>query len=88
MKLSSKWIKHARTPEQKKEVMAQILAAKPALDLLRKILEAEMLSKKKVSRTKEAYEMASWPYMQADMIGEERAYLSVLKLLSFNLEEN
>jgi hypothetical protein len=87
MKLSSRWMKYARKPEEKKEVQAKLLAAKPALDLLRRIVEEEMISKGKAIKSKENYELAGWPFLQADAIGEERAYLSVLKLLTITYEE-
>lgn len=86
MKLSVKWVKHCKTQEQKKEVMAQVLAAKPALSLITKIIteELELLRKKKVG--KDLYSNPNWAYCQADAVGEERALRSILKLLSIKEE--
>ena len=87
MKMSSRWIKHCRTDEERKEVIACLASAKPAFDLLYSLVEQEKASNYKIAKNKEAYEKASWPFMQADANGEERAYNSILKLLTITYEE-
>ena len=82
MKSSIKWIKHCKTQEEKKQVMAQVLAAKPALDILKKIILEEINTTKRNAGNKARYEDPSWAYYQADSLGEARAYQVLLKLLT------
>ncbi len=88
MKTSVKWFEGVKTEEEKKEVYAVLLSARPAFERLAKLIEKEKLSGKNYRAKKEHYDSAAWPYLQADGIGEERAYNNILKLLSIRFEES
>ncbi len=87
MKVSSKWIKKAKTQQERKEVMLKITSAIPALEILAEIIKDEIENKRKKTVSKDRYQEPSWECYQADSIGEERALRSILKLLSIKHEE-
>ena len=87
MKVSSKWIKKAKTQQERKEVMLKITSAIPALEILADIIKDEIENKRKKTVSKDRYQEPSWECYQADSIGEERALRSILKLLSIKHEE-
>ena len=69
------------TDSETKEFISGVSASRQVLRRLKKILAAESAA---VCRVQEArdYSDASWPYLQADLNGEKRAYNKVLKLLN------
>lgn len=87
MKTSVKWFEGAREEEQRKEVYAKLLSAEPAFKILREIIEKEKLAGLNQRAKKDQYDSPSWGLIQADGIGEERAYNNILKLLSIKIEE-
>ena len=87
MKISSRWIKKAKTQEQKKEVMLKITSAIPALEMLADMIKDDIENKRKKTVSKDRYQEPSWAYYQADSVGEERALRSILKLLSIKNDE-
>lgn len=87
MKTSIKWFEGVKTPEQKKEIRASLLAAKAAFDRLADIIEKEKKSGINYRLNKDKYDMPGWAYLQADGVGEERAYNNILKLLQIRYEE-
>lgn len=78
---SIRWTKHCKTPKEKQEMKSNLAAAKVAFDVLVKLLEQDVSSAKKESKAKENYDKAAWPYLQADLIGTQRAYEKVIDLL-------
>ena len=87
MKISTKWIKHCKTQEERKIVLAKVQAARPAFELLQKMIKEEIASKRKNTNKKDRYESPSWAFYQADSMGEERALNSLLKLINIKNEE-
>ena len=65
---------------------ADLLASLPVLKELGRILEEKKESSRKARTAKDKYDCASWPYLQADGIGEERAYDTILKLISIKVD--
>lgn len=87
MRTSVKWVKGCKTDAERKEVVAKIQAALPALSLLEKIIEEEIAIARRNRVKKDLYDSPNWSCFQADSIGEERAYTAILKLISIK-EEN
>lgn len=81
------YLKWAKTEEEKKTFVGQALAAQPFIKKLINILEKDYdaLEEQRVSR--EQYDKSSWPFYQADKIGEQRAYKKIIKLLNNILSE-
>jgi hypothetical protein len=46
------------------------------------LLDVKLKASNSFSRSKDNYEKAGWPYLQADAIGYERAILDVISLIS------
>jgi len=63
------------------EMKANILAAKPAMHRLITLLESDLSGAKRESKSKDKYSLASWPYLQADLIGTQRALERVIELI-------
>ena len=76
-----KWTKHCKTEEQKKEVKANILAAKPAFDILKTLLDGEVAAVHKESKAKSNYDKPGWAYLQADLVGSLRTLEKIKELL-------
>lgn len=87
MKLSIKWVKHCKTNEERKEVMAKVLASVQGFALLKKLIIEEIEIVERNRKKKDLYKESNWALFQADSIGEERALRSVLKLLSITEED-
>lgn len=64
------------------EVKAAFIASKRLRDRLIVMLEAKVELSRKDARKKDAYQNSSWPYLQADAIGYERAVFELISLLS------
>jgi len=87
MKTSVKWLSGTRTEVQRKEIKEKLASAIPAFELLKGIIEKEKKNSKSYRENKDKYTDSSWPYLQADGIGEERAYNNILKIINIKLEE-
>lgn len=87
MKTSVKWFEGAKSDKDKQEIREKLLSALPAFELLKSIIEREKLSGKNYRSKKDAYDSPAWAYLQADGVGEERAYNNILKLLTIKVEE-
>lgn len=80
--ISKKWyIKD----KNKEEVMAQLVAAAPALKLLRTLL-LDDLKNKEYNQRKPDYDCSNWALKQADTIGCVRTLREVIDLIT--IEEN
>lgn len=75
------WLKGAKTPEAKKERKAIIVAANPALKLLKEILEDELNNLEDNELKSDVYNASNWAYLQADINGAKRTYRKVIDLL-------
>ena len=68
-------------PEKTKEMEREFTEASLLRKRLIKILEDKIDTTRNSARNKEHYVSASWPYLQADLIGMERAYSEIISLL-------
>ena len=81
--MDSNWIRHAKTPEERKKVTDAINNSKYALDLLSLILVREL---DQINQTSlEDYNIPNWSHFQADRNGYRRALKRFLNLI--NLKE-
>jgi hypothetical protein len=76
----TKWFIKAKDEEHKKEVRAQLVAAAPALKLLRTILLDDM-NNKEYNQRKPDYD-SNWALKQADTIGSIRTLREVIDLIT------
>ena len=79
--MQTRWFK-GLSDQQSTDLRAQLVAADKALDRLIEILEADLKAIQEIQCSKEAYESPSWAYLQADSIGQQRAYRKTLRLIS------
>lgn len=79
--MKTAWLKTAKTAEAKKERQALIQAAKPALKILKEILEFELHNLEANELKPEMYDVSNWAYQQADINGAKRTYRKVIDLL-------
>lgn len=86
MKIYTKWIKHLKGDDRQKEFLNRLMASKDVLNRLQTIIEEEIKSSSVNAKKKNSYSNPNWAYLQADNVGETRAYNQILKIISF--EEN
>lgn len=80
MRISTQWLKGLK--DKDKETFKKKLAAQQKIfKVLQNILEEKIEVSIKEGRQKEKYDKASWPFYQADKIGEQRAYQEIIDLL-------
>lgn len=80
----TKWTAHLDKDKQH-EFKMQVSGAMPVIKRLLSFLEDELTASKEAGLSKSSYDSPAWPYMQADNLGEQRAYNRVIHLLK-NLE--
>jgi hypothetical protein len=79
MKVS--WYIGCKDDDDKLERAALIHASHQALTILRTILEKNVEEISNTAESQKNYELAAWPYLQADRIGAIRALKNVIELL-------
>lgn len=67
--------------QQKEEVISSFLASATFRERLATILQKKIDANSKEVRSKDAYGIANWAYLQADAVGYERALEEVCSLL-------
>lgn len=73
--------------EDKKTFYLQVSAAHPVLRKLVKTFEEDLQQSRKRQLVSSNYEASSWPYQQADFVGEQRTYNRVIELISNLISE-
>ena len=68
-------------PDAEKLLKGDFISSQVVRHRLIQIAEEKMASSLKESRNKETYESVSWPYLQADCRGYERALQEIISLL-------
>lgn len=77
----------ATTPAQKAERKAVLHGSAPGFGIVEEILR-KRLENLQSQLLKPAYDIPNWAMMQADKIGEARAYEYVIQLLTLDRENN
>lgn len=80
-KFNSRWVKHCRTIEEKKEFEDYLFGSKHLLDVLRNLLEEDLRANEKEMRKRDNYSLPAWSEAQADHLGSQRTLEKVIKLL-------
>jgi hypothetical protein len=75
------------TPEQVQVIRSDFKSSVYIRKRLETLLEEKIASAYAFTRKKENYALASWPYLQADSVGYERALLEVISLISDEISE-
>lgn len=75
------------SPEQTKIIRSDFKGSISIRKRLESILRDKIVSASTFTRKKENYALASWPYLQADAVGYERALLEVISLISDEISE-
>jgi hypothetical protein len=69
------------------QVREDFLSSRGCRDRLQELLEAKIKGNTVVSRSKDNYALAGWPYMQADAVGYERALKEIISLITEEIVE-
>jgi hypothetical protein len=84
--MKQSWI--SGLPEEKaKEVKQDYISSYGMRKRLIELLDDKLRASNSFSRSKDNYEKAGWPYLQADAVGYERAILDVISLISDKIVE-
>lgn len=78
--MKSSWSRNLNA-EQKAEMEREFESSSLLRRRLRTVLEDKIKESKTFAIMKNNYELASWPYLQADSVGFERALLEIISLL-------
>lgn len=81
--MKTAWFK-GLTEEQKQEMQAHFGGSAVLRTQLTKILRSKIESNNTSVRSKDAYNIPNWAYVQADAVGYERALMEVISLLANN----
>jgi homoserine dehydrogenase len=81
MKIQTRWIKHLKTDELKKEFLTKLAAADDVLSRIKTLIEEDIVTANKKSLAQEGYENPNWAFYQADLLGEMRAYNKVIRMI-------
>jgi hypothetical protein len=68
--------------QQSEEMRSAFVHSAVLREQLRKILNEKITASNRMVRSKSAFEIANWAYLQADSIGYERALTEVISLLT------
>ena len=75
------WNNHL--PKDKKhEFHINVSAAQPVIRRTRDLLKKKLEASRKEMLSTDGYSNAAWPYRQADLLGEQRAYNTILDLIN------
>ena len=81
MALKTKVAKYFKTQKDLDEFRKQVTAAKPVLDILRKVIQEELDASILSMRKEENYEKPAWSELMADKLGEQRALSKIYNLI-------
>lgn len=70
------------TEDEKREFKLQVSSAQPVLKKLIKTFEEDLQQSRKRQLNTNNYENPSWPYQQADFVGEQRTYTKAVELIN------
>lgn len=69
------------TDKQKEEIQQDFLASAAIRARIITVLKEKIETNRTAATSKDAYANASWPYLQADSVGFERALKEVISIL-------
>lgn len=65
----------------KEQFILNVRAAQPAIRRILEVAQEHLEVSENLSKSRDVYDKASWPYFQADLLGEQRAYNKLIKLI-------
>jgi len=68
--------------QHKKDIVSNIRASQPFIKRAVEVIEDKLAVSEQLMTSRDSYDKASWPYFQADLLGEQRAYRKILDLLN------
>ena len=82
--LNTFWLKNKRSAEDSKHVRDVLGSSRPGLDLLKELLEQELLDVQKEIRSRNSYEeITNWDRWVADRLGYAPCLDRIIERLSF-----
>lgn len=85
--MKSSWLA-GLTEQERNECKGDFIAAGKLRERLTVLLNDKCDVARTSGRAKISYETANWPYLQADLVGYERALFEVISLISNDPVEN
>lgn len=79
--MKTKWLTGCVTEQDKEERRALYQSCHQILKVMKTIINKELEEANASAETQKNYELAAWPYLQADRLGTIRALKNVLELL-------
>lgn len=79
--ITTRWVKHLRTDEERKEFIKRLENGEDIFFVLRNILEEELNKSSKERRSLKSYMFQNWSEYQADRNATERTILEIIDLL-------
>lgn len=79
--MNTKWYVGCKNPDEKDERKHLYQSCHQILKVLRAVIEKDMEEVQTHAESQSNYELAAWPYLQADRLGTIRALKNVLELL-------
>jgi len=76
------WTRGVETPELRSEIKKDYAQAVNIRNRLIEILKGKIENSRSSVRRRDMYESPSWPLLQADAVGYERALFEVISLIS------
>lgn len=77
----TRWTK-GLSDQEIKEFQTSVVSAQKLLKKIKEVAEEELSYTENASLDKDNYTLPAWPYFQADVLGQQRAYNKVLKLIN------
>lgn len=68
--------------ERKEELRREFESSAILRNRVAEVLKGKIESNRAATRSQDAYDKPAWPYLQADVVGYERALSEVISLLS------
>lgn len=75
------------TGEERDSYKEYLSHNKELLDRIATLFRNKLTDSEKAMRKEEAYNISSWPYYQADKLGEQRAYSEIINILTLDREK-
>lgn len=84
----TKWTAHCKTDHEKVQFEADLRRAKPVLDRLMEILNQRKEEIYREELSKDIFDIAAWPYLQASSVGSRREIQQLYKLIDLDKQKD
>lgn len=83
----SAWTKNVKTQEEKEQLQKEVLGSRRVLNRLLELINEEEGNLNRSELSTKVYDVANWPYLQADMNGFRRALNTVRTIITLDQQE-